>query len=133
MDELCKNCGESMWLHPEFDYHGYGFIKCKIYVPERIKMTRIPEGTYCRLVKKSDSLESDLIDYHLQYRKGLKIGERLMIYEDYGYTSHDHVGWYFAISDSDVKYLIHSKEIQVEIEARNETVLEWLDSMTLQV
>ena len=130
MDKLCKNCGELMWLHPEFDYHGYSSILCKEYVPSP-EMTRIPEGTYCRLVKKLNSLDGDLIDYHLQYRKGLKAGERLMIYEDYGYTSPDQVGWYFAISDSDVKYLVHSKEIQVEIETSNDTVLEWLDSLTL--
>lgn len=94
-------------------------------------MTRIPEGTYCRLIEKDYSLNNALIEYHLQYRKGLEIDERLMIYEDYGYTSPEHIGWYFAISDKGEKYLVNIKEIQVEAAYYSDTILNWLDSLTL--
>lgn len=33
-DPICKNCGESIWLHPELDYDGLVGNRCKKFERE---------------------------------------------------------------------------------------------------
>lgn len=86
---------------------------------------RLPEGTECRFIARS-SREDELLQYHMSYRTGLRDGMRLTIYEDYGYTSPDYVGWYFVKDDRNETYMVHYEEIDLF----DNSIIDWLENLS---
>ena len=52
------------------------------------------------------------------------------IYEDYGYTAPDYIGWYFVKDDRNETYMIHYEEITLP-QGFDSTVIDWLDSLSV--
>lgn len=90
---------------------------------------RLPEGTECTFIARS-AREEELLPYHVSYRAKLTDGMRLIIYDDYGYSAPDYIGWYFAKDNNNLSHLVHYTELIITPHF-DSTLIDWLESLSL--